>query len=221
MSTFKVRDPGEIGVAFLGVGRMGQTHIRTLAGIPNVRVIVVADPNLEAAERGRAIARAERAVASADEALLDPRVEAVVIATPTSTHASLIEMAVRAGKAVWSEKPIALDITETERVVELVKTTGIPVQLGFMRRFDPGYVMAKERIESGALGRLETFRALSRDTYPRGSSSSGPVGASSSTWPSTTSTSPASSSVRSTKCRPGVPCLSTSGSPRPTTSTPP
>lgn len=168
MSTFKVRDPGEIGVAFLGVGRMGQTHIRTLAGIPNVRVIVVADPNLEAAERGRAIARAERAVASADEALLDPRVEAVVIATPTSTHASLIEMAVRAGKAVWSEKPIALDITETERVVELVKTTGIPVQLGFMRRFDPGYVMAKERIESGALGRLETFRALSRDTYPPG-----------------------------------------------------
>lgn len=166
MSTFKVKDRSEIGVAVLGAGRMGQTHILTLAGVPNARVIVVADPNLESAERGRAIARGERAVASAEEAIHDPRVEAVVIVTPTTTHAGLIEMAVGAGKAVWSEKPIALDIAETQRVVELVKTTGIPVQLGFMRRFDPGYVMAKERIESGALGRLETFRALSRDTYP-------------------------------------------------------
>ncbi len=75
MSAFKVKDRNEIGVAFLGVGRMGRTHIRTLAGIPNVRVIVVADQNLEAAEHGRAIARAERAVASAEEAILDPGVE--------------------------------------------------------------------------------------------------------------------------------------------------
>jgi myo-inositol 2-dehydrogenase/D-chiro-inositol 1-dehydrogenase len=166
VSAFKVKDPGQIDVAVLGAGRMGQTHIRTLAGIPNVRVIVVADPDLEAAERGRAIVRAERAIASPEEAILDPRVEAVVIVTPTNTHASLIEAAVRAGKAVWSEKPIALNLTETQRVVELVQRTGIPVQLGFMRRFDPGYVMAKERIESGSLGRLETFRALSRDTFP-------------------------------------------------------
>jgi myo-inositol 2-dehydrogenase / D-chiro-inositol 1-dehydrogenase len=166
MSAFKVHDAGQIDVAVLGAGRMGQTHIRTLAGIPNVRVIVVADPDLEAAERGRAIVRAERAIASPEEAILDPRVEAVVIVTPTNTHASLIEAAVRAGKAVWSEKPIALNLTETQRVVELVQRTGIPVQLGFMRRFDPGYVMAKERIESDSLGRLETFRALSRDTFP-------------------------------------------------------
>ncbi len=86
----------------------------------------------------------------------------------------------RAGKAVWSEKPIALNIAETQRVVELVGTTGIPVQLGFMRRLDPGYAMAKERIESGALCRLEILRALSRDTYTR-SSSSRLIAASSST----------------------------------------
>jgi myo-inositol 2-dehydrogenase/D-chiro-inositol 1-dehydrogenase len=166
MSTFTVRNRNEIGVAVLGAGRMGQTHLLTLAGVPNARVIVVADPDLEAAERGRTIARAERAIASPEEAILDPKVEAVVIVTPTTTHASLIETAVRAGKAVWSEKPIALNLAETDRVVRLVATTGVPVQLGFMRRFDPGYVRAKERIASGALGRLETFRALSRDTYP-------------------------------------------------------
>ncbi len=166
MNAFTVRDRSQIGVAVLGAGRMGQTHLLTLAGVPNARVVVVADPDLEAAERGRAIARAERAVASPEEAILDPRVEAVVIVTPTSTHAALIEVALRAGKAVWSEKPIALDLAETERVVSLAEATGIPVQLGFMRRFDPGYVRAKEQIASGALGRLETFRALSRDTFP-------------------------------------------------------
>jgi myo-inositol 2-dehydrogenase/D-chiro-inositol 1-dehydrogenase len=166
VSPFQVKDPTDIGVAFLGVGRMGRTHIRTLAGIPTVRVIVVADLDAQAAEEGRAIVRAERAVTSSEDAIGDPRVEVVVIATPTNTHAALIESALKAGKAVWSEKPLALSIDQTRRVVDLAETTGIPVQLGFMRRYDPGYASAKARIDSGVLGRLETFRALSRDTYP-------------------------------------------------------
>lgn len=166
MSTVQPRDPDDIGVAMLGAGRMGQTHIRTLAGIRNARVIVVADPDLAAAERGRVIARAERATANPLDAIADPAVEAVVIVTPTSTHAALIEAALRAGKAVWSEKPIALDLVETGRVVALWRERGVPVQLGFMRRFDPGYMKAKALIEAGELGRIEQFRAYSRDTYP-------------------------------------------------------
>ena len=163
---YKVRDPNSIGVAFLGVGRMGQTHIQNLAGIGNVRVIVVADEDPAAAERGRAIARAGRATTDAHDAITDGAVDAVVISTPTSTHAALIEAALRAGKAVWTEKPIALDLVETNRLVELWRATGLPVQLGFMRRFDPGYVRAKELIVAGELGRIEQFRAYSRDTYP-------------------------------------------------------
>jgi myo-inositol 2-dehydrogenase/D-chiro-inositol 1-dehydrogenase len=135
----------QIGVAVLGAGRMAQIHFLTLASMPRVQVIVVADPN---------------------EAIHDPEVQVVLIVTPTATHASLIEASIRAGKAVWSEKPIALDMAETARVVDLAKSTGVPVQIGFMRRFDPGYRRAKETIMNGALGRLETFRALSRDTYP-------------------------------------------------------
>ena len=162
---FTVRDPASIGVAFLGVGRMGRTHIQTLAGIGNVRVVVVGDSDPAAAEQGRAIARASRATTDPLDAIGDPAVEAVVIATPTSTHATLIEAALRAGKAIWSEKPIALDLLETDRVVELWRATGLPVQLGFMRRFDPGYVRAKALIEAGELGRIEQFRAYSRDTY--------------------------------------------------------
>jgi len=166
MTEFKVKDPNSIGVAFMGVGRMGQTHIQTLAGIRNVRVVVVADSDPAAAERGREIARAGRATTDALDAINDPAVEAVVIATPTGTHASLIEAALRAGKAIWTEKPIALDLVETTRVVKVWRETGLPVQLGFMRRFDPGYVRAKALIDAGELGRIEQFRAYSRDTYP-------------------------------------------------------
>ncbi|MHB8892622.1 MAG: Gfo/Idh/MocA family protein [Candidatus Limnocylindrales bacterium] len=166
MSRFTPKDPNDIGVAVLGAGRMGQTHVRNMAGIPNAHVVVVADPVAEAAEKGRELARATRASTDPVEAILDPEVEAVVIVTPTDTHATLIETALRAGKAVWSEKPIAQELAETARIVDLWRETGIPVQLGFMRRFDPGYVRAKELIDKGELGRIEQFRALSRDTFP-------------------------------------------------------
>jgi myo-inositol 2-dehydrogenase / D-chiro-inositol 1-dehydrogenase len=166
MSNFKPRDLASIGVAFLGAGRMGQTHVRNMAGIPNARTVVVADPNPDNAAAGKALARAQRASSDPVEAILDPEVEAVVISTPTDTHANLIETALRAGKAVWSEKPIAQEIAETKRIVDLWREVDIPVQLGFMRRFDPGYVRAKALIDRGELGRIEQFRALSRDTFP-------------------------------------------------------
>jgi myo-inositol 2-dehydrogenase / D-chiro-inositol 1-dehydrogenase len=155
-----------IGVAFLGVGRMGETHLRNLVGLTGVRVVAVADPNREAAERGKVISSAEVALTDIEKAIAHPGVDVVVIITPTETHARLIELAVNAGKAVFSEKPIALDLAETNRVVRLAKERGALVQIGFMRRFDPGYARAKSRIEAGELGKLETFRALSRDTYP-------------------------------------------------------
>lgn len=155
-----------IGVAFLGLGRMGETHLRNLAAIAGVKVLVVADPQLANAERGCALCGSGVAVTDSLEAIAHPGVDAVVIVTPTNTHAALIEAAANAGKAVFSEKPIALDLAETQRVVRVVQERKVPVQLGFMRRFDPGYARAKAKIAAGELGKLETFRALSRDTYP-------------------------------------------------------
>jgi myo-inositol 2-dehydrogenase/D-chiro-inositol 1-dehydrogenase len=166
MAAFAVRDPTRIGVAMLGAGRMGRTHLRNVASIPNADVVVVADPDAAAAAAGRDLARAQRAATDPLEAIRDPEVEAVVIATPTATHAALIEAALRAGKSVWSEKPIALDLAETSRIADLWRDTGLPVQIGFMRRFDPGYARAKALIEAGELGRIEQFRAASRDTFP-------------------------------------------------------
>ncbi len=166
MPAFALRDPADIRVAVLGAGRMGLVHARNLAGNPNVNIVVVADPDRAAAERGRDLARAQRASTDPLAAIHEPDVDAVVIVTPTTTHAALIEAALRAGKAVWTEKPIAQDLGETARIVDLWRETGLPLQVGFMRRFDPGYVRAKALIESGALGRIEQFRALSRDTNP-------------------------------------------------------
>jgi myo-inositol 2-dehydrogenase/D-chiro-inositol 1-dehydrogenase len=155
-----------IGVAFLGFGRMGETHLRNLSGLSQVKVVVVADPRREAAERGKVIAGAEEALTDIEKAIAHPAVDAVVIVTPTDTHARLLELAADAGKAVFSEKPIALDLAETTRIVRVIQGRGIPVQLGFMRRYDPGYARAKQKIAAGDLGRVELFRALSRDTYP-------------------------------------------------------
>jgi myo-inositol 2-dehydrogenase / D-chiro-inositol 1-dehydrogenase len=155
-----------IGVAFLGLGRMGETHLRNLTAISGVKVVVVADPAMERAERGRAMTGAEVALTDPEKAIENPSVDVVIIVTPTNTHAHLIEVAANAGKAVFSEKPIALDLAETERIVKVVRERKVPVQLGFMRRYDPGYARAKAKIEAGELGKLETFRALSRDTYP-------------------------------------------------------
>ena len=138
-----------VGVAFLGFGRMGETHLRNLAAIAGVKVVVVADERAERAELGKTMSGAEWATTDQMEAINHPSVDAVVISTPTDTHARLIELASKAGKAVFSEKPIALDLAETQRVVQIVKEQKVPVQLGFMRRFDPGYAKAKTMIECG------------------------------------------------------------------------
>ncbi|HWQ14132.1 MAG TPA: inositol 2-dehydrogenase [Roseiflexaceae bacterium] len=153
-------------VAFLGAGRMGMTHLRNLVGIPGVRVRVVADVQFDAAERGAALVQAERASDDVEGTIRARDVDAVLIATPTPSHAPLIEACARAGKPVWCEKPVALTLEETRRVAEAVEAAGIPAMVGFMRRFDPGYAEAKRRIELGEVGRVERFRALSCDFSP-------------------------------------------------------
>ena len=155
-----------LNVAFLGAGRMGTTHLRNLVGIPGVQVRVVADKRLEAARSGAAVVRAERASDDIDGAIRASDVDAVLISTATSTHAELIERCVHAGKPVWCEKPLALTLDDTRRVVDLVESSGVPVMIGFMRRFDPGYAAAKHAIAAGEVGRIERFRAISCDFTP-------------------------------------------------------
>lgn len=148
----------------LGAGRLGAAHARTLAGLTEARLVSVADPRPE----GRRLAETLDANPVADpmDAIGDPGVDAVVIVTPTATHAELIEAAARAGKAIFCEKPIALDVPTTERALGVVAQTGVPLQIGFQRRFDTGFAEAHRRIAAGEIGKVHMLRSVSHDPYP-------------------------------------------------------
>lgn len=156
----------ELGVALLGAGRMGREHAVNLASIPGVRVVAVVDRDLAAAETARRLARAERVARDAEAVLGDPAVDAVIIVTPTDSHADLIEGAARHGKAIFCEKPVALTLERTRQALATVEAAGAAFQIGFQRRYDPGYASARARLDQGALGQIDQFRAVGRDPAP-------------------------------------------------------
>ena len=153
-----------LGIALLGAGRLGAAHARTLASLPEVHLAVVADPAPAARELGTRYGA--RAVADPLEAIADREVEAVVIVTPTGMHAGQIEAAARAQKAIFCEKPIALEVASTEHALAVVKECGVPLQIGFQRRYDTGFADARQRIAAGEIGRLHLLRSVSYDPYP-------------------------------------------------------
>ena len=154
------------GVALLGCGRMGLEHARTLNGIGNVKVVAVADPHAEARAAAKALTRAEFDFVNPEDAITAPGVDVVLIVTPTPTHAPLIEAAARAGKAIFCEKPVALDLARTKAALEVVRQAGVPFQIGFNRRFDPPFALAKQKLLAGELGEIRQFRATGRDPAP-------------------------------------------------------
>lgn len=151
-------------IGLIGTGRIGSFHAGVLARHPRIDTLVVTDP-----DTARAAQVADRtgatAVASADD-VLAAGVDAVVITSATSAHAELIGRAARAGLPAFCEKPIALDLAGTLSALREVDRAGSVLQLGFMRRFDPGYAAARAAVRSGALGRLHTVRANTSDAAP-------------------------------------------------------
>ena len=156
----------QIAVALIGTGRIGQEHAKSLASIPWVRVEVVCDVRIEAAHATQLLARAASVSDSVEAVLARKDIQAVVVCTSTDTHAGLIEASARAGKAVFCEKPVSLTLDRTAKALKVVEEAGVAFQIGFQRRFDAGYAEAKRRIEAGAIGRLDQFRAVGRDPGP-------------------------------------------------------
>ncbi|HEX2036608.1 MAG TPA: Gfo/Idh/MocA family oxidoreductase [Chloroflexota bacterium] len=151
-------------VALLGAGRLGAGHARILAALPEAQLVAVADPRPEGRQLGERYGA--RTIADPLEAIGDAAVRAVVIATPTSSHAPLIEAAARAGKAIFCEKPVALDVASTARALAAVRAGGVQLQLGFQRRFDAGFAEARRRIAAGEIGKIQLLHAVSCDPYP-------------------------------------------------------
>jgi myo-inositol 2-dehydrogenase / D-chiro-inositol 1-dehydrogenase len=150
-----------IGLA--GAGRIGARHAATLAGLATVDTVLISDPD---AGRAREVAAATggRYVAGPDELLAG--CDGLVVATPTGQHAELIGRAAAAGRPVFCEKPVAGDLAATRAVLDTVAAAGIALQVGFQRRFDPGYSAVRDAVRAGALGTVHTLRACTSDRTP-------------------------------------------------------
>ena len=132
------RDKLRIGV--LGAGRIGRIHGGNVALHPRARLAAVADASREAA---RSLAEATGAeIAEVDAVIEAADIDALVICTPTDTHADLVERGARAGKAIFCEKPVSLDAERTRACLRVVEETGTALMIGFNRRFDPSFADA-------------------------------------------------------------------------------
>ena len=148
-------------LALLGAGRIGKVHARAIAEDKRAKLVAVADAFPEAA---RAIAEASgAAVKTIDEIEADQGIDAVIICTPTNTHADLIERFAKAGKAIFCEKPIDLDVNRARACLETVRKVGGKVMLGFNRRFDPHFQAVRREIDKGTIGTVEMVTITSRD----------------------------------------------------------
>jgi myo-inositol 2-dehydrogenase/D-chiro-inositol 1-dehydrogenase len=150
-----------VGVA--GVGRIGSFHAAVLSRHPGVARVLVADPDHARAERVARDIGGE--VSPSVEAMLGT-VDAFLITTPTDTHADLLRQAADAGRPTFCEKPITIDLASTEAVIRHIQQRKTVVQMGFQRRFDPGYRRARELVASGAMGRIYIVRMAGHDPHP-------------------------------------------------------
>lgn len=149
-------------IGLLGVGRIGIMHARILA--PKVESLVVADVVPERARQAADELGAR--VRSVEDFFDSDDLDGVVLATPTDAHARHIEAAVRLGVPTFCEKPVALDIASTERANAAAKSAGVPVHIGFQRRFDAAYAAARERLAAGKIGELRRVHMHTLDQAP-------------------------------------------------------
>ena len=153
-----------LSIGLLGAGRIGKVHAQAIDRTPETRLVAVADAVAEAAGEVADSSGAE--VRSIEDIIGADDVDAVLIATPTDTHADLIDQAARAGKAIFCEKPIDLDVDRVRACLGVVQETDAHLMVGFNRRFDPNFRAARDQIEAGAVGDVEMVTIISRDPGP-------------------------------------------------------
>ena len=145
----------------LGAGRIGKVHAKAITSNPKAQLVAVADAFEKAAsdlaaQYGSDIRTVDKILQSAD-------IDAVVICTPTDTHADLIEQFSRAGKAIFCEKPIDLDVERVKACLKVVDAENATLMVGFNRRFDPHFMAMRKTIDEGQIGDVEMVTIVSRD----------------------------------------------------------
>src|SRR2546430_5352029 len=154
-------------IGLIGAGRIGLQHAEHLTSrIPSADLVMVADAYEEAARL--CADRCAIPFATRDyHAILDhPDIQAVVICSSTDTHARIIEEAAQAGKHIFCEKPIALDLPSIDRALNVVERNGVKLQIGFNRRFDANYRRVRQAVEQGEIGQPHLLHLVSYDPDP-------------------------------------------------------
>lgn len=145
----------------LGAGRIGQVHGKNIAVNHRAKLVAVFDVFSDAANLLAAATGAQ--VRSTDDIINGKDIDVVVICTPTDTHADLIERSAKAGKSIFCEKPIDLDVKRVEKTLKVVEKANVAFMVGFNRRFDHHFGALKARIDAGVAGNVELVTILSRD----------------------------------------------------------
>lgn len=151
-------------IGLIGAGMMGTDHARTISGyVPDARVAKVFD--FDVARANELATELNASIAdSAEDLIGDEGIDAIIVASPDNTHAVLAKFAIAAGKPILCEKPLGISAAESQTVVDAEIDAGKPlVTVGFMRRFDPGYVALKRELERGALGKARLVHNVHRN----------------------------------------------------------
>jgi len=157
----------QINIAIIGTGRIGSLHTRNLArNIPEANLVAVCDIRLEVAQAVADELGIQRVVKDYHELLADKDIEAILIATSTDTHAFIVKDVAAAGKHIFCEKPLALDLESIDDVLAAVDRSGVKLQVGFNRRFDKSFRRVREIVTSGEIGRPCILHIVNRDPVP-------------------------------------------------------
>ena len=154
-----------LNFTLIGAGRIGKMHAQNIANHPLCNLLYIYDVNTELASSVAEISKAKIA-SNAEDAINDKDVDAVFIASATNTHIDYIILAAQAGKAIFCEKPIDLDINKVDYCRKKIKDLNVPIQIGFNRRFDPSHKKLKLSKDAGEIGKLEKIIITSRDPSP-------------------------------------------------------
>src|SRR5579862_2732383 len=151
----------------IGAGRIGRVHAETLAfRLPEAEIVAIGDVSTEAAQAVAARCNIPKVAASAEDILGDPKIDAVLICSPTATHSDLIVKAAQARKHIFCEKPIAFSLEKIDTALAAVKKAGVQLQIGFNRRFDSNFARVRRAVLSGEIGTPRLLHIISRDPAP-------------------------------------------------------
>ena len=157
----------KLRLGVIGTGRIGKVHIATLVqSVPQADVIAIADVNSTSASEVAGAFGISTVFTNYEDIINHPDVEAVVICSPTDTHARYITEAAQAGKHIFCEKPVDLTLGVIQAALTEVEKAGVKLMVGFNRRFDPNFLKIKQLVEEGKIGDPHILKITSRDPAP-------------------------------------------------------